>query len=62
LFQGSYGGAFSTPGGNCIWYVYLDTPASAKTGMKIYGAYMDLIESEVILGMDWLQAANPKIN
>jgi hypothetical protein len=32
--------------------------------MKIYGGDMGRIinESEVILGMDWLQAANPKIN
>jgi hypothetical protein len=52
------------PCGCVIWHAYLDTPASAKIGMKIYGADMSCIinESEVILGMDWLQAANPKIN
>jgi hypothetical protein len=30
--------------------------------MKIYAGEMSRIESEVVLGMDWLEAANPKIN
>ena len=60
-FPGTTGGV-RVPPGNSVYQIYVKTSVSPETLMKVYASVNPFPEAQVLLGLDWLQIADPDID
>jgi len=56
------GGGVVVPAGNTIYQLYLKTGVSPERLTRVYASLNPLPEAQILLGIDWLQAADPDID
>lgn len=56
------GGGLTIPAGNSVYQIYLKTDVSAERLTKVYASVNPFPEARILLGMDWLQTANPNVD